>query len=182
MANKLKLVKTVKDEGKSAFKGEHLSEGNLGQFLAEADKGSYRGHALETYGSNAYSAKLKERLLKAWAVKRSTASRERATTSLVPSWLKAKLEEEIEVIPERAAVVKKIFHLASVIRLECGRTTRSPNSLRALRLRQSGRRNSKRAYQTDRSGAPRGRAPPGRTWLARPDPARQHSGEADQPV
>jgi hypothetical protein len=33
------------DEGKSAFKGHHLSNGGLGKFLAQADKGSYRGYA-----------------------------------------------------------------------------------------------------------------------------------------
>ena len=33
------------DEGKSAYKGVHLSNGELGKFLAEADRGNYRGYA-----------------------------------------------------------------------------------------------------------------------------------------
>jgi DNA invertase Pin-like site-specific DNA recombinase len=39
------IEKTIFDEGKSAYKGEHLSNGNLGKLLAEAEKGSYRGYA-----------------------------------------------------------------------------------------------------------------------------------------
>jgi DNA invertase Pin-like site-specific DNA recombinase len=41
----LSIERTILDEGKSAYKGEHLSNGNLGRFLAEADKGGYRGYA-----------------------------------------------------------------------------------------------------------------------------------------
>jgi DNA invertase Pin-like site-specific DNA recombinase len=33
------------DEGRSAYKGEHLANGNLGKFLPEADRGGYRGYA-----------------------------------------------------------------------------------------------------------------------------------------
>ena len=40
----LRIEKVILDEGKSAYKGEHLSNGNLGRFLAEADKGGYRGY------------------------------------------------------------------------------------------------------------------------------------------
>jgi DNA invertase Pin-like site-specific DNA recombinase len=40
----LRIEKVILDEGKSAYKGEHLSNGNLGKFLAEADKGGYRGY------------------------------------------------------------------------------------------------------------------------------------------
>jgi DNA invertase Pin-like site-specific DNA recombinase len=39
------LEKVVTDEGQSAFKGHHLSNGNLGKFLTEADKGAFRGYA-----------------------------------------------------------------------------------------------------------------------------------------
>jgi DNA invertase Pin-like site-specific DNA recombinase len=39
------IEKTFVDEGKSAFKGHHLSNGELGKFLTEADKGNYRGYA-----------------------------------------------------------------------------------------------------------------------------------------
>jgi DNA invertase Pin-like site-specific DNA recombinase len=41
----LVIETTLLDEGKSAYKGEHLSVGELGKFLARADKGSYRGYA-----------------------------------------------------------------------------------------------------------------------------------------
>src|SRR5262245_34323178 len=44
--NGLELAETLIDDGCSAFKGEHLSRGNFGRFLAEADKGKYRGYAL----------------------------------------------------------------------------------------------------------------------------------------
>jgi DNA invertase Pin-like site-specific DNA recombinase len=39
------LEKTLIDEGKSAFTGEHLSVGELGKFLLEADNGLYSGYA-----------------------------------------------------------------------------------------------------------------------------------------
>ena len=42
----LQLTGTIIDEGLSAFKGHHIASGNLGKFLAEADKGLHRGKAL----------------------------------------------------------------------------------------------------------------------------------------
>jgi DNA invertase Pin-like site-specific DNA recombinase len=42
----LDLVETLIDEGLSASKGHHITDGKLGQFLADADAGGYRGHAL----------------------------------------------------------------------------------------------------------------------------------------
>jgi DNA invertase Pin-like site-specific DNA recombinase len=42
----LELVEVLIDEGFSAYSGEHLTKGKLGRFLAEADKGKYRGYAL----------------------------------------------------------------------------------------------------------------------------------------
>jgi len=39
------LEMIVSDEGKSAFKGHHISNGELGKFLLEADKGMYQGRA-----------------------------------------------------------------------------------------------------------------------------------------
>jgi DNA invertase Pin-like site-specific DNA recombinase len=44
--NALELIETLADDGLSAFKGEHLSRGKLGQLLAKADKGRYRGFCL----------------------------------------------------------------------------------------------------------------------------------------
>jgi DNA invertase Pin-like site-specific DNA recombinase len=44
----LSIERTILDEGKSAYKGEHLSVGNLGRFLAEADRGTFRGYAFLT--------------------------------------------------------------------------------------------------------------------------------------
>jgi DNA invertase Pin-like site-specific DNA recombinase len=43
-ANGYTVVQTIQDEGESAFTGMHLSNGNLGRFLREADKGSFQGH------------------------------------------------------------------------------------------------------------------------------------------
>jgi hypothetical protein len=43
--NALAVERVLVDEGKSAYKGHHLSNGELGKFLAEADKGTYRGYA-----------------------------------------------------------------------------------------------------------------------------------------
>jgi DNA invertase Pin-like site-specific DNA recombinase len=42
----LKISETLIDEGLSAFKGHHVAKGNLGRFLAEADKGLHSGKAL----------------------------------------------------------------------------------------------------------------------------------------
>jgi DNA invertase Pin-like site-specific DNA recombinase len=41
----LVIETTLLDEGKSAYHGEHLSVGELGKFLRQAEKGSYRGYA-----------------------------------------------------------------------------------------------------------------------------------------
>jgi DNA invertase Pin-like site-specific DNA recombinase len=42
----LQLVETLIDNGYSASKGYHLSEGRLGSFRADAEKGKYKGYAL----------------------------------------------------------------------------------------------------------------------------------------
>ena len=42
----LQARKLLIDDGFSARKGEHLSHGKLGRFLAEADKGTFKGCAL----------------------------------------------------------------------------------------------------------------------------------------
>lgn len=44
--NGLEIVQTLEDPGFSAYKGNHLAEGKLGQFFKDADKGLYRGYAL----------------------------------------------------------------------------------------------------------------------------------------
>jgi DNA invertase Pin-like site-specific DNA recombinase len=41
----MEIVEILIDDGFSASKGEHLSHGKLGRFLAEADKGKYKGFA-----------------------------------------------------------------------------------------------------------------------------------------
>src|SRR6516225_8385236 len=38
------VAKTITDEGESAFHGLHLSNGDLGRFLREADKGTFQNH------------------------------------------------------------------------------------------------------------------------------------------
>jgi DNA invertase Pin-like site-specific DNA recombinase len=43
-ANDYTVAQTITDEGESAFHGLHLSNGNLGKFLREAEKGSFRDH------------------------------------------------------------------------------------------------------------------------------------------
>src|SRR5258708_31630803 len=45
-AQKLTLVETLIDEGYSAYKGYHISEGKLGTFLTDSEAGKYRDHAL----------------------------------------------------------------------------------------------------------------------------------------
>jgi DNA invertase Pin-like site-specific DNA recombinase len=42
----LEISETLVDEGHSAFKGHHITKGQLGRFLAEADKGRHSGKAL----------------------------------------------------------------------------------------------------------------------------------------
>jgi DNA invertase Pin-like site-specific DNA recombinase len=44
--NHLKIVQTIKDEGKSASKGDHISDGKLGKLLSAIRAGAYRNHAL----------------------------------------------------------------------------------------------------------------------------------------
>ena len=41
----LAIEKILLDEGRSAYKGEHLSVGELGKFLRRAEKGGFRGYA-----------------------------------------------------------------------------------------------------------------------------------------
>jgi DNA invertase Pin-like site-specific DNA recombinase len=43
-ANGYTIVRTITEEGESAFHGFHLSNGDLGKFLLEADKGAFKGH------------------------------------------------------------------------------------------------------------------------------------------
>jgi DNA invertase Pin-like site-specific DNA recombinase len=43
-SNGYSIVRTILDEGESAFHGFHLSNGNLGKFLHEAEKGMFPGH------------------------------------------------------------------------------------------------------------------------------------------
>jgi DNA invertase Pin-like site-specific DNA recombinase len=45
-AHDLQVVNKLVDDGYSASKGEHVSHGEFGRFLKEADKGTYRGHSL----------------------------------------------------------------------------------------------------------------------------------------
>jgi DNA invertase Pin-like site-specific DNA recombinase len=44
--NNLTIVQTIKDEGKSASKGKHISDGKLGKLLSAIRRGAYRDHAL----------------------------------------------------------------------------------------------------------------------------------------
>jgi DNA invertase Pin-like site-specific DNA recombinase len=44
--SEIKISETLIDEGLSAFKGTHLSEGKLGLFLEEVDRGQHHGKAL----------------------------------------------------------------------------------------------------------------------------------------
>jgi DNA invertase Pin-like site-specific DNA recombinase len=44
--NNLTIVQTIKDEGKSASKGKHISDGKLGTLLSSIRAGAYRNHAL----------------------------------------------------------------------------------------------------------------------------------------
>jgi DNA invertase Pin-like site-specific DNA recombinase len=41
----LHIEQILLDEGRSAYKGEHLSVGELGKFLRQADRGTFRGYA-----------------------------------------------------------------------------------------------------------------------------------------
>ena len=40
----LAIVRTITDKGKSAYHGLHISNGELGKFLAEVDAGAYQNH------------------------------------------------------------------------------------------------------------------------------------------
>jgi DNA invertase Pin-like site-specific DNA recombinase len=51
----LNVVETFIDDGYSASKGEHLSNGNLGKILANAEAGKYRGYALVIEKMNSFS-------------------------------------------------------------------------------------------------------------------------------
>lgn len=56
--------------------------------------------------------KRSERVGAAWGTKKSNALSGKAITNMCPFWLKAELGRPIAVIPERVAVVQKIFTLA----------------------------------------------------------------------
>jgi DNA invertase Pin-like site-specific DNA recombinase len=64
--------------------------------------------------AKAQSEEKSKRIGSAWKGKKSRAADGLAITSLVPLWLKAEKGKVIQVIPERAATVKKIFQLAAL--------------------------------------------------------------------
>ena len=63
---------------------------------------------------NSESANKSERVGRAWKNKKANASNGLALTAVVPAWLSAIKGQKPVVIPERAAVVRKIFRLAAL--------------------------------------------------------------------
>jgi len=55
-----------------------------------------------------------ERLTEGWKSKRKRASSTNALTSIVPGWLRATTGGKIEIIPERAETIRKIYTLAAM--------------------------------------------------------------------
>jgi DNA invertase Pin-like site-specific DNA recombinase len=63
--------------------------------------------------ANEESQRKSQRVGAAWRQKKSEANGSRAITSKVPMWLSAKKGEPIQVIPDRAKIVKEIFRMAA---------------------------------------------------------------------
>jgi hypothetical protein len=55
-----------------------------------------------------------ERLTEGWKSKRKRASSTNALTSIVPGWLRATTGGKIEIIPERAETIRKIYTFAAM--------------------------------------------------------------------
>jgi hypothetical protein len=163
------LNASIADEGLSAYKGYHVTEGALGIFLGAVKDGKFPNHVLVAENLDRISrqgpkiarkiiekivdngvdihicninVKLNpgwendpaksiivdvelgrawkesvyksERIIAAWATKKSNAENGKALTKWVPAWLKAEKGEKIQVIPERAAIIVKIFELSAL--------------------------------------------------------------------
>src|SRR6516225_6644612 len=107
------------DEGRSAYKGEHLSIGELGKFLRAAEKGTFRGYA--------FLVEEQDRLSRQ-GTRAAEREKARATglavTAKVPAWLKAEVGKKPVAIPEHAQTVARIFELAG-LRLGAKKITRT---------------------------------------------------------
>jgi DNA invertase Pin-like site-specific DNA recombinase len=70
-------------------------------------------NAVESFAANEYSAKLKERIGKAWAKKKRETPDGIAMTCRLPAWLNGRTGERITVNEERAKVVRRIFEMSA---------------------------------------------------------------------
>jgi hypothetical protein len=68
---------------------------------------------IEIDRANSESSMKSERCGKAWRAKRSTANGKAAMSARVPAWCRAVKGQPIRIIPERAKIVRQMFHWAA---------------------------------------------------------------------